>query len=805
MFRNYLTVALRNLVRHKTYSIINIAGLAIGMACCIVILLLVRHEFSFDNFHEKGDRIYRIYLEASFGDKDMFTSNTYGPMGQALVEDYPEVVDFTRFFYVSRSDKILVEYDGRRLFLEKTKYAESSFFKVFDFELVSGDPNTALNEPYTAVLTQDAAQKIFGNENPVGKVFQRDGKTSYRVTGILKNMPKNSHLQFNMLLSITELTNDPNHKINNWRSFDFPTYILLDKGADSKSLEEKLPEFSKKYMDPRVLAIVDNLEFFLQPLGDIHLHSSHITGEMNWYENDPAYVYGISLLAVIVLLIACFNFTNLSASRYTGRAREVGIRKIVGAKRVQLIRQFLGESVLLAFCAMALAIALVELALPALNAFFGDVLLFDYFGNWKLSLGLVGITIITGVLSGSYPAFFISAFRPVIALNGPPSSEAGKAAIRKTLVVAQFAVSVILLISTGVIIGQMQYIRDRNLGFNQENIVTIPMAHISSHQVYESMRNKLLQNPVITGVTASHVKLGRKDGFSTKSFNFEGRSSEEPFSLNYLAVDYDFISVYDMELVEGRAFSREFGTDAGSGRAYIVNQAVVKEIGWKQAVGKRVWQEKNSPTDGQVIGVVKDFHFMSLHDAINPFIMFISPGELNQISVRIGPGDIGKTLDYLRATWGEYVPGCPFDYSFLDEHLANLYRSEEKTAKIVGVFSLLAIFVACLGLFGLISFSVQQRTKEIGIRKVLGASVPHIVVLLCREFMILFGIAILVAWPVTWYFMDKWLQDFAYRIELEPGIFILGGIIALMIALLTVSYQAFKAATANPIDALRYE
>lgn len=804
MFRNYLTVAIRNLLRHKTYSVINIAGLAIGMACCIVILLLVRHELSFDTFHEKGDRIYRIYLKASFGDKDIFTSNTYGPMGQALVEDYPEVVDFTRFFYTSWSGKFLVHYKGRRLFLEETKYAEPSFFKVFDFELASGDPKTALREPYSAVLTQDAAQKIFGNENPVGKVFQRDGKTSYTVTGVLKNMPKNSHLQFDMLLSITELINDPNHKINNWRSFDFPTYLLLDKGADSKSLEKKLPAFAKKYLDPGVLARV-NLEFFLQPLADIHLHSSHINGEMNWYENDPAYVYGISLLAFIVLLIACFNFTNLSTSRSTGRAREVGIRKIVGAKRVQLIRQFLGESVLLAFCAMALAIALVELALPALNAFFGDVLVFDYFDNWKISLSLVGITIITGVLSGSYPAFFISAFRPVIALKGPQSSKTGKAAIKKTLVVAQFAVSVILLISTGVIIGQLQYIRDRDLGFNQDNIVTIPMDHISSHQIYESMRHKLLQNPAITGVAASHVKLGRKDGFSTNSFNFEGHSSEDPFTLKYLAVDYDFFSVYDLELVEGRAFSREFGTDAGSGRAYIINQAAAKEIGWERAVGKKVWQKKNSLADGQVIGVVKDFHFMSLHTEIGPFIMFINPGELSQMSVRIRPGNIAKTLDFLKATWGEYVPGCPFEYSFLDEHLANLYRSEERTATIVGVFSLLAIFVACLGLFGLISFSVQQRTKEIGIRKVLGASVPQVVVLLCREFMILFGIAILVAWPVVWYAMDHWLQDFAYRIELGPGLFVLGAVLAMIIALLTVSFQAVKAATANPVDALRYE
>ncbi len=617
-------------------------------------------------------------------------------------------------------------------------------------------------------------------------------------------MPKNSHLQFDMLLSITELINNPNHKINNWRSFDFATYLLLDKGADSKSLEKKLPAFAKKYMDPRMLARVD-IEFFLQPLADIHLHSSHIIGEMNWGENDPAYVYGISLLAVIVLLIACFNFTNLSAARSTGRAREVGIRKIVGAKRVQLIRQFLGESVLLAFCAMALAIALVELALPALNAFFGDVLVFDYFGNWKLSLSLVGITIIVGVLSGSYPAFFISAFRPVIALKGPQSSKTGKAAIRKTLVVAQFAVSVILLISTGVIMGQLQYIQDRNLGFNQDNIVTIPMGHIPSHQVYQTMRQKLLQNPAITGVTASHLKLGRKGGFSTTSFNFEGRSSEEPFSLYYLAVDYDFFSVYDLELVEGRAFSRQFGTDAGSGRAYIVNQAAAKEMGWKRAEGKKVWQEKNSPTDGQVIGVVKDFHFMSLHHDIEPFIMFINPGELAQMSVRIRPGNIGKTLDFLEATWDEYVPGSPFEYSFLDEHLGNLYRFEKRTANIVGVFSLLAIFVACLGLFGLISFSVQQRTKEIGIRKTMGASVAQIVLLLSREFMILFGIAILVAWPVVWYAMDRWLQDFAYRIELGPGAFVLGAVLALIIALLTVSFQAVKAAYANPVDALRYE
>jgi len=790
-------------MRHRLYSFINVVGLAIGMSCCIVILLLVRHEFSFDALHEKGDRIHRVLLHVAFGDKDMVTTSTYGPMGQALVDDYPEVVGFTRFHYTNSSDRLLLEYEGRRLFLEKTRYAEPSFFEIFDFKLASGNPEIALNTPNTAVLTQDVAKRIFVDEDPMGKVFLRDGKTPYKVMGILEDMPKNSHLQFNMLLSMTELLHNPNHKINSWGSFDFDTYLLLREGADSRSLERRLRAFAQRYLGPSVLAM--NLRFHLQPLSDIHFHSSDIVWEMNWYETDPAYVYGISLLAITVLLLACFNFTNLSIARSMGRAREVGIRKVVGAQRAQLVHQFLGESVLLSFLAMALAIAFVELALPALNAFFGDVLVFDYLDNCGISLCLFGVAIITGVLSGSYPAFVVSAFRPVRIIGNRHPPKTSKAIMRRVLVAAQFAASIILLICTGVIVEQLRYVRDGDHGFNQDGIVTIPMDHISTHQTYESMRQELLRDPSIEGVTASHARLGRKGAFSTNSFNFEGNRSQASVTLMYLAVDYSFSSVYNLELIEGRAFSREFGTDTGPGRAYIVNQAAVRQMGWERAVGKRVWQKGNPNADGQVTGVVKDFHFMTRHDGIEPLIMFLNLDELAHISVRIRPGSTGKALDVLEATWDKHVPLSPFNYSFLDEHLDSLYRSEDRTAKTVGAFTLFAILVACLGLFGLISSSVQQRTKEIGIRKVLGASVPDVLALLCREFVVLFGFAALVAWPVTWYLMDRWLQDFAYRIELRPGFFVLGAVLALIVALMTVGFQAMKAATTDPVDALRYE
>lgn len=798
MFKNYLITAYRIIKRQKLYSFINIFGLAIGMACCIVILLLVRHELSFDRFHKKGDRIYRILANISFGDKSMITSQMYGPMGKRLAADYPEVIDYTRFF---STRKFLAHYKDKQLYIDKTQYADASIFNIFDFKLVSGIRETALSEPYTAVLTQNAAEKIFGDEDPIGKVFYRNRQIPYTVTGVLKNIPKNSHLQFDMLLSMTELSARPDHIVNQWRAFNFITYLLLEKDADVKNLERQLPEFAKKYLGDKA----NRFEYFLQPLYDIHLYSSVSYDTMNWYRSDISYIYGISLLAVIILLLACFNFTNLSAARSAGRAMEVGIRKVQGANRSQLIWQFLGESLLMAFFSMILAIALVEIFLPALNNFFGGVLAFDFLENWTLLLGLAGITVITGVLSGSYPAFIISAFRPISALKGASLSKSGKSILKKTIVVVQFTVSIILLVSVIIITGQLKYIHEKNLGFDKDNVVTIPMSRNSSRQAYEAMRNEIFQHPEITAVARSHRMIGHRDGFSRISYCFEGGSSEDEFGLNYLSVDYDFFSVYDIEFVEGKPFSREYDTDASGGRAYVINRAVMKEMGWNKAVGRKVWQKDEPNTNGSIIGVVKDFHYMSLHNEIKPFIFIIRPGEWRFISVRIKSGNISNTMDILKSVWEKYVPDCPFEYIFLDEHFENLYRSEQRISNIITTSSLLTIFISCLGLLGLISFSVQSRTKEIGIRKVLGASVPGIVFMLSKEFLKWVLIANVIAWPMAYYAMNKWLRNFAYKIDLSWWIFALAGALALFIALMTVNFQAVKAARANPIEALRYE
>ena len=802
MFRNYLKIALRNLLRHKQYSVINIAGLAVGLACCIVILLLVRHELSFDTFHSKADRIYRLYEKITTKGWSLNTSCTQGPAGPAMVADFPEAVKFARFQPAAWLGGYLLHYKDKNMLIEKAYYTDPSFFDVFDFELVSGDAKTALIEPHTAVVTEETARKIFGNEDPLGKVFQDERKAEYKVTGVLKKIPKNSHLQFDILLSIMEMVNQPDHQINNWGIFNFTNYVLLEKGADVKRLEEKLPGFVKKYFASQA----GMYEFHLQALRDVHLHSSQISEFMlNWSKGDITYVYVISLLAFAVLLIACFNFMNLSTARSSGRAREVGIRKVVGAQRTQLIKQFLGESVLLSFIALLIAVALIELALPSLNAFFGGVLVFNYLEDWRLLAGLMGIIICVGLIAGSYPAFFLSAFHPVTVLKGTLSAGARGSIFRKTLVVAQFAISIILVISTIIVVQQLQYMQNKNLGFDKDHVLNISMDD-NLRRSYKTIQQDLLQNPSITGVTFSSLKLGQRDIFTQHHPTFEGDGSTEDFAVSFLRVDCEFIPFYGLEIVEGRAFSPDLSTDNNGNGGYIINEVLARKLGWNSVQGKKIGSGGNPEEMSPVVGIVKDFNYMSLHSAIEPLLISIGNEEgLGAMSIRIRPGNISQTLDFIKNRLATYSPDRPFEYSFLDEDIAGLYRNEERTAQVISTFALLAVIVACLGLLGLISYAAERRTKEIGIRKVLGASVLNILLLLLKEFLKLLGIAVLIAWPVAWYVMDRWLVNFAYRIEIGWVTFLLGGVIALVIVSLTVSYQTLKAATANPVESLRYE
>ena len=794
MFRNYLKVAVRNLFRHKAYSFINVSGLAIGMACCILILLYVQDELSYDRFYENADQIYR--LEANVKTRSGETGKwpaTSGPMAPTLLDDYPEITQAVRIKPVGT---MLISYEKVSCYEEHLLFADLSIFDVFTFPLIRGDPKTALQQPNSIVVTQAIAEKYFGNADPMGKLLRLDNKHDYIVTGVLQKVPSNTHLKFDFLASISSL-NTLNDRVaflfNNWGSFMLSTYILLPEGYPPVQLEEKLSLFAEKVM-AKLTGAGFEFAFYLQPLTRIYIES----------ESDIRTIWIFSAIGFFILFIACINFVNLSTARSANRAKEVGMRKVVGANRMQLIKQFLGESVLLSSIALLLSVALVELSLPTFNILSGKELAISYFDNKLFLFSLFAITLFVGILSGSYPAFLLSAFRPVEVLKGSLRTGLKSPLLRRILVVFQFVLSIILLIATGVVHDQLGYMRNKRLGFNKEQVVAMPILKDPSlRKKYELIKNELLRNPRILNATASsQVPRSSFEGYVIRR---EGNEGSEAKMMGNLFVDYDFIETLGMELAAGRNFSKDSATDETKG--FIFNESAVRELGWESSqasIGKQIewdgWQKGRI-----IIGVVKNFHFLSLRHEIEPIVMILWPERFNFISVRIRPDDIPTTLALLENKWHEFAPGYPFEYSFLDDDFDKLYRAEDRLRKTFGCFSLLAIFIACLGLFGLTSFATEQRTKEIGIRKILGASVSGIVLLLSKEFTKLVIVSNLIAWPIAYYAMNRWLQDFAYRIHIGLGTFLLAGAIALAIALLTVSFQAIKAALANPVEALRYE
>jgi len=800
MLGNYLKVAVRNLLRHKVCSAINIFSLALGMACCIVLMICVRYFLSYDNFHEKGDRIYRIINIFSFpGSSPEHSPQVPGPIGPSMLNDFPEVMNYTRFTW---QDGMMVRYKDKLIDLKTACFTDPSIFEVFSFKLIKGDPERALSEPNSIVLTETTAKKIFADEDPLGKVLHfldisggiwsmKSTAGDYKVTGIMKDVPDNSHLHFNYLMPINKQLF---YWIDNYDWVGFDTYLLLKDGADPRNLEKKFPVFIKKYLPQ-----ADWFAYYLQPMKDIVLHSGHISG------GSPldVYLYIFSAIALIVLLIACFNYMNLSTARSASRSREVGLRKVLGAGRVHLVRQFMGESVIQSLLAMILVLSLVEVSLPAFNDYFRMKLSLD----WILYAGFIVIALFVGVLAGSYPAIILSSFQPVRVLKGITEAGSRGISLRRVFVLLQLASSIVLIICTLFIERQLKYFQTQYMGFNKEQVINITMTRGTLGK-YQTMRQELLQNPSIVDVTASSDRFGNVD--MNLVFSFEGQNTGVPNETRVMSVDYNFIPFYSLELAQGRNFSRDFPTD--NDYSYIINETLAQKLGWDSPLGKRFRLSFGNKM-GQVIGVLKDFNYSSLKNKIEPLALCIPtvrfddsfPGRFDVLSLRISPVNMKSTLKFIEEKWNQFEPDRPFEYSFLDEDIGRLYESDRLVSKIVGTSAFLAVLIACLGLLGLISFSAQQRTKEIGIRKVLGASVTEIILLLSREYIVLLGLAILIAWPVAWYMINRWLENFAYRIEIGWMTFLLGGVIALVIAALTVSYQAVKAATANPVDALRYE
>jgi putative ABC transport system permease protein len=671
--------------------------------------------------------------------------------------------------------------------------ADPDVFEVFSFRLIQGDPRTALLEPNTVVITEETARRIFREVNPMGQVLQGVDSEIYTVTGVVENTPETSHIQFDMLVSIMEMRNHPVQ----WDNYDHysPTYIFLKKSADPNILESKLPAHTKKYF--RMNA--DHVALSLQPMRDIHLHSQHIMWEINWLEGDITYIYFFSIIMIFILLVACINFINLSTARSIGRAREVGIRKVIGANKLQLVRQFLGESLFFSICAIFFAVTIVQTIKPLLNSILGVNMSFEYLNNAVFAVAILSFLLAAGILAGIYPALVLSSFRPVVVLKGSIFQEKKSDKLRKILVMVQFAVSIMLIFCTAVVSKQFLFMKNKDTGFNKAQVVVLPMTEqIQLH--FDAIREELFKLPGIEGITASTRKLGTP--LWRNQIFFEGKNPQEQWISPYMAVDYDFISFYGIRLLEGRDFSPDYAADSES-RSYIINETLAKQIGWDNPIGKKF--KIGDLNWGTVVGVVNDFNFRSLHHKIEPVAFYIYRPWFFHMSVRIGTSEMKRTLGYLEQKLQPYRGELPFLYSFLDEDFARNYENEEKSGQIFGIFTLLAIVISCLGLLALASFTAEQKSKEIGIRKILGSSVLDIIVMLSWKFTKWVILANILALPVAWFVMNRWLQNFAYRIHTGMDTFLLASGLALLCSLVAVSFKVFRAASADPIDSIRYE
>jgi putative ABC transport system permease protein len=808
MFINYLKIALRTIRRHKGYSFINIAGLSVGMACFLLILLFSQYEFSYEQHHENADRIYRVNVEQQLTDRVFRAQTSPVPLAEALHNELPEVIQFTRF---QSLPTFLVRHEDRRYYEDEVIFSDPGVQDMFTFPLLAGDKNTALKEPNTVVLTKEMAIKYFGNQDPIGKSLILDNNyiknMSVIVTGVMQNHQKNSNVQPDFLVSLQSLKAlaPEDGYWNNWISQQILSYILLAEEHSIAEMETKIAgvfEKHKREDDKRILK--------LEQLKRMHLYSSiGNTGDIRT-------IYIFLATGLLILLIACINFMNLSTARSTKRAKEVGMRKVVGARRTQLIKQFFGETLLFSASSMVLALILVYAFLPFLNTLTGQSIRFEDIGRAGIIFSLIGIVVLVGLLSGSYPALFLSAFQPANVIKGIFKTGSKGSVFRKVLVISQFSITIGLIVCTFILGRQLHFMRNRAQGFKKDQILVIANNSIEGSRNIQPFKTALLKNPRILGVTGS-LQLPSSIGMYN-NVTWEGAPAGKKIELIHNSVGYDFLDTYEIELIVGRDFSLEFPADQRNTRgasgdfsdagSVIINEEAVRRFGWEDAIGKKVIQTfGDARYYYTVIGVIKDFHFSSLKNAIRPMNLFLSLDSNRYISVNIQSEDIPGTLSFIEETWNKTNPNYPMDHYFLDRVFERRYRSEERLLQLFGYLSALAIFIASLGLFGLASFAAEQRTKEIGIRRVLGAPVSGIVVLLSKEFTRWVLVANIIAWPLAYLAMHSWLRGFAYRINLNSqiGFFLIAAVGAFLIAWLTVSFQAIKAAIANPVDSLRYE
>ncbi len=806
MVKNYLLIAVRNAWRNKGYTLINLLGLAIGIASSIIILLFVLDELSYDRHNEQFKDIYRICIRGKIQGNELEAALSNAPMGATLRSDYPEVLESARL-YTFDGDPI-VKYEDNVFIEENFYYVDSSFFDVFTAPAIYGDPDRMLNRPNTVVLTEETAHKYFGNEDPVGKMLKvGQGEENYEVTGVVRGFPDNTHFQFNMLGSMTSVYLAD---VTRWLGNNNYTYIVLQDGFDPDELELKFPPLIESHMGTELeeilgltmeefLAAGNTYGYYLQPLKDIHLNSDLQFEIIPGGSMDAVIIF--SVLAIFLIIIASINFMNLATASAAKRATEVGIRKLSGAEKGKLIWQFLTESFLTTMMALILAVVLVELFIPAFNNLTGKSLELLSVGSGRLLIGLLLIGLFVGFGAGSYPAFFLSSFKPTDVLKSGSMRGIRGSYLRRGLVTFQFIVTIILFISTIVVNSQMNYMQNTDLGFQKENIIVIDRVYVLQNQ-RDAFRQELLKNPAILQVSGSSAVPGGLIG--DNAYLPEGAGTEETHAINNIFTDWYFEDAYNLELTAGRWFSPLNPTDSF---ALILNESAVKALSLEDPLNQRIYTKFGDDTRDAhpIIGVVKNFNFQSLHQEIRPLIIQFEMGNMYQMSVRISPDKTAETMAYIEKTWNSFMEQQPVHMTFLEEDLDALYNNDEKTATVFSIFSILAIFIAALGLLGLASFSAAQRTKEVGIRKAMGATISSVLITLSREFIWLILLATLAAWPLGYFFMKDWLQDYPVRITLEPMVFIISTLLAFVIAAITVILRVYQAASTNPVLCLRYE
>lgn len=806
MIRNYLKIAWRNLTKYKFISFINLFGLTVGLTCCLLIVSYILNEVSYDKFQPYANRTYRIsrsFLNGN-GVETLHLSAIAPAFGDPLKAEFPEIEKMTRVF---SAGNVAFVYDDKKFNEKNVYFADENLSDVFKVDMVKGNPKKALEAPFTIMITDEIAKKYFGNEDPIDKIVKLNTNVPCKVAGIYKPFPSNTHMHPDVLIAFNTLKDSAIYGEKNLQtSFgnnSFYTYIVLPQNYDPQKMQSRFPAFLDKYYhfqgEPAGFKGSKMTQLFLHKLTDIHL-KSHLDDELE-ANGDINRVYIFSSIALFILLIACINYMNLSTARSVLRAKEIGIRKTVGAERKGIIIQFLSESVLVAFIAILFAVVLTIFLQPLVNKFSGQNISADFLLKWQVIIPLLIAPFAVGIMSGLYPAMFMSAFQPVKVLKGLLKVN-GNLSVRKALVVAQFAISIILIISTTVVFKQLQYMQKKSLGLDKEHVLVMNNTAAFGN-MFESFRSELLQNASIKNVTrSSRIPSGRL--LDNQGIALPAGDTVKPVKadVKMVVVDYSFIPTFGIDMAAGRNFSTEYPTDSSG---YILNETAAAILGWKDP-SKAINQELvYGGQKGRIIGVTKDFHFESLHQKIVPLIMFSNPNFLNAISVKLSGTNIPASIATVEKVWKKYLPETPFDYSFLDTRFDKLYEAEQKQESIFTSFSIIAIFIACLGLFGLSAFTISQRIKEIGIRKVLGAPVSNIVVLLSTDFLKLVIVAAVIAFPVAWFAMHKWLQDFAYRISIPWWIFLFAAIVAAIIAFVTISFQAIKAATANPVKNLRSE